>query len=263
LKMARYFVIAAAAACFAAFLPMASANATVPVSFGTSWDGPGKDLQSIVDALYGPGKLNVKTDYIGAHAADPDPWFWVGDHFPAMLLKEVAGNANRNTIGWYTEPVIFHAGQPPVLYNDNIRDGIVFDGPAGAGAQAVITFRSVVKFGFYMNPNGPLNATNAPEPEKFWTNRFYNDLGPDGSGALHPPFDGDVQALVFDISKIVNVPDTWLVAFEDLDSGANPGPSSSCQTDNDYNDLVFELTALGATPVQPMSFGQLKARYLH
>ena len=109
------------------------------------------------------------------------------------------------------------------------------------------------------HPNGNGGATNAPEPEKFFTNRHWNDLGPDGSGALHVPLDGDVQALVFDVSRFRG-PHTWCVCFEDLDSGANPGPC--CQTtDNDFNDLVFEVTVLGPLPVKAMTFSQIKALY--
>lgn len=237
--------------------------AVVPVTFGTSWDGPAHELQKIVDGLYGTGAINVHTDYIGAHVGDLDPWFWVGDHFPAMMITEVAGNANRNILGWYIETGTDHPSPPPTLYNDNVHDGVVFDGPSGAGASTVISLpHAMTKFGFYLNPNGTGNATNAPEPEKFWTNRFYNDIGPDGSGALHPPTDGDVQALVFDLSNIVHQANTWLVCFEDLDSGPIPGPCCT-GSDNDFNDMVFEVTALGATPIQPMTFGALKARYLH
>ena len=136
----------------------------------------------------------------------------------------------------------------------------MFDGPANDGSVAFVTFdRPARKFGFYMNPNGPYDAHNAPEPEVFFSNRFYNDRGPNGSGALHAPLDGDVQAIVFDVSPWT-VPNTWLVCFEDLDSGANP--SACCTgTDNDFNDSVFEVHALGATPTVPLSFGQLKLRY--
>ena len=254
---------AVAAALLFGVLSAPPSAAVVPVTFGTSWDGSSHELQKIVDSLYGSGAIHVQTDYIGAHPGDLDPWFWVGDHFPAMLITEVAGNANRNTVGWYMETGTDHPSPPPTLYNDNLHDGIVFDGPSGAGTQTVITLpHAMTKFGFYLNPNGTGNATNAPEPEKFWTNRFYNDLGPDGSGAIHPPTDGDVQALVFDLSNIVHQANTWLVCFEDLDTGANPGPCCST-TDNDFNDLVFEVTALGATPIQPMTFGALKVRYLH
>ena len=71
-----------------------------------------------------------------------------------------------------------------------------------------------------------------------------------------------MQALIYDISRITE-PNTWLVCFEDLDSGANPGPIGQAQTDNDFNDFIFEVKAYGATPVQSLSFGGLKAKYVH
>jgi hypothetical protein len=231
----------------------ALANAVVPVVFGQSWDPSSQRLQSIMDAEYGAGTIDCAADYIGAHAGDPDPWFWVGDRFSALLVREVAGNANRNTLGWYEEE-----GHLPVI--DGVNDGVVFDGPATAGATRLIVFNHLhTKFGFYMNPNGTLGATNAPEPEKFYTNRLLNDRGPDGHGAVHAPYDGDVQALVYDVSRWRGA-DTWLVCFEDLDSGATPGPCCAT-TDNDFNDLIFEVKALGATPATALSFGGLKIRY--
>jgi hypothetical protein len=69
-----------------------------------------------------------------------------------------------------------------------------------------------------------------------------------------------MQALVYDISRFKGA-NTWLVCFEDLDSGAVPGPLGLKQTDNDFNDFIFEVTAFGATPVQPLSLGALKAKY--
>jgi hypothetical protein len=233
-------------------------QAAVAVVWGDSWDGPSKSLQSIVDGLYGTGKINVKTDFLGAKAGEPDPWFWLDKQFSALLVKEVAGNAKYNLVGWYQEK-----GTMPVLKNDCVEDGLVFDGPAGAGATAIVSFsKSMTRFGFYMNPNGLRDATNAPEPEKFYTNRTYNDAGPDGSGALHLPTGGDMQALVYDISRFKGA-NAWLVCFEDLDSGANPGPAGQAQTDNDYNDFIFEVKAYGATPVQALTFGALKSKYAH
>ena len=245
-----------AAATLLASIAMASmAAAQVHVTFGTSWDGASNSLQSIINNRYGAGHINVTTDYIGAHAGDPDPWCWFGDHFDALMVREVAGNANRNTLYWYPE----ENGTKPSIPGG----GVVFDGPSGRGATAVIVFPyPKMHFGFMMDPNGPNNATNAPQPECFYTNRRYNDLGPTGTGALHEPYDGDVQALVFDVAPWT-APNTWLVCFEDLDSGAMPGPSGQAQTDNDFNDMVFEVSALGATPVAHMSFGELKAKYRH
>lgn len=233
----------------------AQAVSPVTVVFGTSWDGPTNDLQHIVDAVYGPG-IHVNTDYIGAHPFQPDPFYWSDAGFSSLLVKEVAGNRDRNTVGWYLETGVM----PASLLNDNIHDGVVFDGPANPGATKSVNFSGAhTHFGFYMNPNGTGNATNAPEPELFFTNRFFNDKGPNGV-AVHAPFDGDVQALVFDISVIKHQPNTWLVCFEDLDSG--PNPTSCCsQTDNDFNDLVFEVHAIGITPVIHMTYTDLRKKY--
>lgn len=234
-------------------VPPAHAASPVNVAFGTTWDAPSQSLQNIVDAYIGiPGAIHVQTDYVGAHVGDLDPWFWVGREIPALLITEVAGNANQNTIGWYKE-----TGSKPVI--DGVDDGLIFTGAQSTGANVLVTFPAgLTKFGFYMNPNGPLGAPNAPEPELFWTNRFYNDKGPAGT-ALHTPYDGDVQALVFDVSQWKG-PNTWLVCFEDVDSGA---PITSCcsGTDNDFNDLVFQVTALGATPARTLTFGQLKTQH--
>ena len=228
------------------------AGAGVPVVFGQSWDGPGKNLQSIVDAEFGSGKYATTTAYIGAKTFDPDPFYWVDRSFSAILIREIAGNANRNVVGWYLEP---EDGSKPVI--DGVNDGVIFDGPAGPGATAVIVLDSGARrFGFYMNPNGPGDALNAPEPEVFFTNRMFNDRGPNGSGALHVPVDGDVQALILDVSTPTS-PNTWLVCFEDLDSGGVVG--TDC--DNDFNDFVFEVQAISVTPTAPLSFGALKQRY--
>ena len=202
-----------------------------------------------------PAGSTTWANYLGALPADPDPFFWADQGFSALLVREIAGNSNRNVVGWYIEP---EDGSPPVI--DGVDHGVVFDGPAGPGATAIITFSQPRQhFGFYMNPNGPGNATNAPEPEKFFTNRLFNDRGPNGSGALHAPMDGDVQAIIYDVSRWTQA-NTWLVCFEDLDSGANPG-ACCATTDNDFNDFVFEVTALSVTPVELLSIGALKLRY--
>jgi hypothetical protein len=230
----------------------APASAQVTVVFGTSWDAPANSLQNIVDARYGAGNINVTTDYIGHDVGDPDPFGWQDLQFDALLIREVAGNANNNVVGWYKE-----TGSMPAI--DGVDDGVVFNGPAGAGATYMLSFPVATAFGFYMNPNGPGGAINAPEPELFFTNRRYNDAGPSGAGAIHAPSGGDVQALVFDVSAYT-APNTWLVCFEDLDSGANPAPCCT-PTDNDFNDFVFEVTALGVTPVKAQTMGGLKALY--
>jgi hypothetical protein len=230
-----------------------SVSAQLAVVFGETWDAPDETLQHILDNHYGAGLITVETDYIGANVGDPDPFYWTGLGFDSFLVMEIAGNANLNLVGWYKED-----GQMPII--DNIDDGVLFDGPSGAGHTVELEFGpDPVDFGFYMNPNGDQDAQNAPEPEHFFSNRLFNDLGPDGSGAVHAPYDGDVQAIVFDVSAWTQ-PFTWVVCFEDLDSG--PIPSECCQgTDNDFNDFVFEVTVTAPVPVQPTTFGAIKRLY--
>jgi len=253
----RWLLLTVVAACFAASsLNVVPAHATSPVAvvFGTSWDGPGHELQTIMDAYIGtPGAVNVHTDFVGAHAGDLDPWFWVGSSFPTLMITEVAGNANINELGWYRETFV-----KPVI--DGVDDGIVFTGGQSSGASTVVTFPSgTSKFGFYLDTHMTITTPSGAQEQVFFTNRFYNDIGGYGYGATHAPYDGDVQALVFDVSRWKGV-NTWLVCFEDRDSGLPIEPCCS-GADNDFNDLVFQVTASGATPTQSITFGMLKARY--
>jgi hypothetical protein len=236
--------------------PPVFASPAIPVTFGTTWDGPAYSLQNILDAYVGvPGAVDVHTDFVGGHAGDQDPWFWVGKGFPALMITEIAGHASTNELGWYKETFT-----RPVL--DGVDDGVVFTGSQGGGASALITFPSgTQKFGFYLDTHQTITTPHGTQNQVFFTDRFLNDIGPNGFAPTHAPYDGDVQALVFNVSAW-REQNTWLVCFEDVDSG-NPitplwGPNS---TDNDFNDLVFEVTAYGATPVRPLSFGALKARY--
>lgn len=232
-----------------------AAGAPFTVSFGSSWDGV--SLQSILDAEYGPGVLDVNTGYEGFLAGDADPAYWEDLGIDGLIIREVAGNADRNTMGWYREDL----GSMPVI--DGVDDGVIFVGPMVAGATATVNFPAgVTRFGLYLDPNGDQGAVNAPQPETFFTNRSYNDLGPDGSGALHEPFDGDVQCLVFNITDQRNGVPTFVVAWEDLDSGAEITPGvTNYGTDNDYQDLVVEIQADSPVPTESMSFSRVKALY--
>jgi hypothetical protein len=233
----------------------ALAAGPAPVTFGTSWDGPGHDLQTIVDGYLGgpPHQLDVHSAYEGGSAGDPDPWFWFGDHLNALLVTEVAGNADFNELGWYLE-----TGAPPLMGDPG--HGVVFTGAQGANATTLVLFpTNTTRFGFYLDTHHTIPTPLGAREQVFYTNRRFNDPGPNGTGALRAPWDGDVQALVFDVSQWKG-PNTWLVCFEDLDAGAPITPCCS-GTDADYNDFVFQVTALGATPDTRLSFGALKARY--
>jgi hypothetical protein len=230
------------------------AFAAFPVTFGSSWDG--LSLQGVLDAEYGAGNINAATDYVGYLVVDPDPYYWEDLGIDGVIIREVAGYDDTNTFGWYKET--FSA---PTI--DGSDDGVVFTGPMVQGQTATVLFPSgLTRFGFYLNPNGADDGPNAPEPEMFFTNRSYHDLGPNGGGAVNAPFDGDVQVLVYDISALNNGTPTYVLAWEDLDSGAEITPAySPAGTDNDFQDLVVEITAFSPVPDDVDSWGKVKALY--
>jgi hypothetical protein len=232
------------------------AFAAFPVTFGSSWDSA--SLQSILDAEYGVGTINAATDYVGYNAADPDPYYWQDVGLDGLILREVAGYRNTNIMGWYEETFV-----QPVI--DGVDDGVVFTGPMVQGQSVSIAFPSgTTRFGFYLNPNGAGDSTNAPEPEKFFTNRFYNDIGPAGCCPVHPPFDGDPQVLVYDISHLFGGRPTFVLAWEDIDYGSPITPAfTPTGTDDDFQDLVVEIQAFSPVPDVQTSWGKVKSLYGH
>ena len=233
----------------------ASAASGLDVVIGDTWDPT--TLQEVLDAEYGAGTIDVMNDYEGALPGDADPAYWEDLGVNSILIREIAGYSTANSLGWYQEDL----SGPPVI--DGFGDGLIFPGPVSDGAEVYFEFPSgTTTFGFYLNPQGGGSSCNAPEPERFFTNRFYNDIGPDGSGATHAPFDGDVQCLIFNISHLRGGVPTFVLAWEDFDSGAELSPTyDECKTDNDFNDMVVEITAFSPVPTESGSFGTIKSRY--
>ncbi len=245
------------------------AHAQVPVVFGEHIDR----LQKLVDHLYGRGNIHVTTDYIGARPGDPDPWFWVGRGFAGVLIRDHTDGAKRDVVCWYAED-----GSEPIFPGN----GIVFRDHGRRDATAVIVFpHPETRFGFLLDPHPEReHGRGECEPELFFTNRRWNDPGADGLRTKHDRFSGDMRALVFDVSRWSS-PNTWLVCFEDHDAGrrgegpcVEDGPGDTPDpvaerlvgpghphADNDFADVVFEIQALRATPITPVSFGALKLRY--
>jgi hypothetical protein len=268
------------------------------VTFGMRIDR----LQDFVDRRYGKNRIDVRKDFIGARTGEIDPWFWVGDRIGVVRVRLLKRDASGHHVGWYVEDGAA-PGQP--------GDGGALSFSSGRTRQdAIVALPGMrTRFGFYLEAretseesgedddrrNGDYYGNgehgndehgndghgneHARGPwKKFFTNRKLNDCGPDGRGAVHAPFDGDVQALVFDVSRWAGT-DTWLVCFEDRDSGATPdrevvGADSDddeerdgdarrrCRaSDNDYDDVILEVGAEGATPARALTFGALKLIY--
>ncbi len=226
-----------------------AAAAKFEVPWGESWEGI--SLQEVLDAEYGPGVIDALTDYLGYDAVDPDPIYWEDDQLDGIIVTELAGFRDTNILGWYMEEFV-----PPVI--DGVNDGVIFEGAHMAGQSVVVHFPlGTTRFGFWLNPNGTGDVYNAPEPEMFFSNRFYNDIGPSGT-AVHAPFDGDPQILVYNIAHLRFGVPTFLIVCEDLDSGGVIGPYS---TDNDYQDLVFEISAISPVPVRETTWGRVKTLF--
>jgi hypothetical protein len=255
----------------------AAAAAPVPVTFGDS-----RSLQDLVDHRYGRNHIDVTRDYIGARAGDIDPWFWVGDRIGAVRVRVVKRDKDLRILGWYME----NSSQATLPTNG----GVLFAGRPGPHEEAFFILPGArTRFGFYVDAL----STGVPPgvTERFYTDRLLNDCGPDGKGAIHPPYDGDVEALVFDVSRWAG-PDTWLVCFEDVDTGGvvtdgtggenpdvgdNHGNPRKLDTEDDddgddpddnrqrlgcdFDDAVFEVHADGATLARILSFGGLKLLY--
>jgi hypothetical protein len=237
------------------------AHAVFDVTWGSSWDGV--PLQSIVDDFLStqfpgsssPGDIDVMVNYEGYLPGDadlsPTP-YWQDSAFDGLLVQELAGYEDNNRLGWY------EIGSPQI---DGFNDGVIFDGPASPGATTTVTFSSPTQFGFWLNPNGDLDSRGAPEPEIFYTDRTLNDIGPDGSGTLHGPENGDPQCLIYNVSYLYGRA-AYILAWEDLDYGLEvsmtPGPD---YTDNDFNDLVVLILASSPVPTESDSWGRVKSLY--
>lgn len=232
----------------------ATAASPVPVTIGRSRDGVLWDLQRVVDKAFGPGRIDVRNGYIGANAGDPDPWVWSAVPGKAIVMTLIAKKHPNGTLGWYCEQGVV----PPL---NGFDDGVVLERSRLRAAPTTLKLPpSVKRFGFYVEREpGSTSIDGDGAANVYFSNRFYNDVGAHGTGACHAPYDGDVQMLVYDISRLT-APNTWLVAVEYSDSGDAIGTQDG-QSDNDFSDFVFTITGVGVTPTQSSTFGRLKALY--
>lgn len=215
------------------------------VQLGTSWDGT--SLQDILDLEYGVGAIDASADYLGTGCASPLPALWFDTTVASWTVREVASSGVANEFGWHVEDFA-----PTAL--DSVKSGVLFSGVHGTNMFVLPT--GTTRLGFYMNPNGEGDATNAPEPELFYLNRHRNDAGPAGGGDLRPPEGGDPQCLVFDVTSLRGGVPTFVLAWEELDYGSPLSVTpDSLSTDNDFQDLVVEIQV--ETPI-PVVWAQLE-----
>lgn len=242
-------------AAFALLLVAMPASALGPLSvvMGPSRDGSLNNLQQKVDRLIGPGRVDVRTDYIGGHPGDSDPFFWTNTGLGTVTLTLVDRKSPHGVIGWYDE-----SSGIPVLRGT--LAGVLLEDWRARGTQVSVRIPSgVARFGFYVFHQGGDDPGDQGRSVRYYSDRAFNDPGPFGSGAIHAPAGGDVQMLVYDLSPWWG-PNSWLVACEYSDSGCPVGQGPG-ESDNDFADVVFTVTGAGATPTEGRSFGQLKSLY--
>ena len=264
--------------CLAISCASSAAAAPLTVPFGRGI----RHLQDLVDRQYGVGRIDVTRDFIGAREGDPDPWYWTGLRVGSARITILKRDPDQNLVGWYID-----GGTQSVAPQGG---GTLFSGQVRPHEEAWLSLSGTrMGFGFYIDAATVGPRYKVPErrrrtvTERFFTNRALNDCGIGGAGATHAPYDGDVQALVFDVSRWVGG-DAWLVCFEDQDTGGDVVEEADDDDDRDgsggrqrddpdadlppprrsnldFDDVVFEVREEGATPARPVSFGTLKLIY--
>ncbi len=236
----------------------APAVSPVPVVIGPSRDGAPHELQHKVNTLLGAGRLDVRTDFVGARAGDPDPWSWANTGEP-LTLHLVDRKSSSFVVGWYSEDAARRDDDDDDDEDDveDLLGGVILD--SGRKRGAIVTFRvpaTVLRFGLFV-------ADTGCDDDRAWirhrTNRTLNSPGPRGRGAAHEPYDGDVQLLVYDVARWLG-PRTWLVAGETGDSGRRVGHDDD-ETDNDYSDVLFTISGAATTPTVATTFGRVKSLF--
>jgi hypothetical protein len=200
-----------------------SASATTVVGSGSwqAWSAPNQDGDPYWDNPSADGsQRNIgyflsKTGGFSSHPASPaitPEWWGYNDgsadlnfHFQSALPQavklviEVAGNANINELGWYD------VSNPSV-------GGVIFPGPAGAGATAV--FSPSTNFGLYIKTAGGV---------KYYTQSTLNP----GAETNHQHF-----------ALFKEAPGVYWIGVEDKPANTGEGFGG------DYNDMVIRMAVV-------------------
>jgi hypothetical protein len=210
-------------------LTLASAGVQAGVISDTSWDGAGKDLQSLFNGWVGPG-YDVDSSY-----QTPDYWtIGATGTSAATFIIEIAGNASYNTFGLFDR-------------NDTDNRLEVYNGGASSGAKRAITYNPLTdeyavgdlltwtlvdsatfsgsSFGFYLDGPG---------------GTFFSAAELNGGNEQMVAFQGDGRTSNF--MGTGNAPwlsNEWVLAWEDLPYGGS---------DQDFNDLVLIMESVTPVP---------------
>lgn len=205
----------------------------VPVTI-PSPDGPGKDIQTILNTIYGGPVVNALTDQQSAGM-----WQLIGGGAMLPLLRfEYAGNAPDNVFGMWTGTDTAGPLMTKVIFPGNAtgqNDGgmttasVSWLTPNSGLVTVVYPDASVVvtpfsgipfdNFGFYLNGPGTGSGTGG----NFWS---VDQLNPAGTPQM--------------LAYVYALNDRWVMAFEDTLIGGG--------SDNDHNDMVVSVESINPVP---------------
>jgi hypothetical protein len=210
-----------------------------------SSDGANQDLQTLLDGVTQDGTFGTTTDYVYNEANQyvPDQQWSLASSLSgtAILMFEVAGNANTNTFGIYdlnntgNTLEIFSGANSPItkigLSVDLMTGDLVVTDETDAQNPNVLSsgsFSSGLNFGFYLGTTGGTfysevaNNTDASDHMVTYAGDGSDSLDVFGLGIYSPFTAGE-----------------FILAWEDLAASA---------WDQDYNDMVILVESITPVP---------------
>lgn len=237
LSMNKFLTSAAGVGLMALATVISSGEAARAVSFGSSWDGPGKSLQNQLDAItVGGPKIDTVNDQTGfqkfANTA-------TGGSVSTFMF-EIAGFAPTNKFG---------------IYNQNGVKAQLFGGANDVSDQSFVSFNNgdvaVATFGWAPGNAPPLSA-NVYQGfgnlfgfylENGNGETFYSEASRNGGYQQSVIYQGNNQTKLQIPGKSAGTftDNEFIIAFEDLFRGGS--------TDSDFNDLVVMVESVEPTSV--------------
>jgi len=179
-------------------------------------------------------------------AQQQDFYFSATPSAPSVLLEKIAGFSGSNWVGWYDQSLNILAGNPFTAANEGTAWGILFSGPSPQGTA--VAFAPPFNFGIWMLPGfsaggaGPVGTNGAAatalngdgsrfsESSENTTGTGKNETAGAENKQYFTVFARNLAAATSDSTK-------FIIGIEDNFGG-----------DNDYNDLVFSLSAINVIP---------------
>lgn len=171
-----------------------------------SWDSPSGTTSANFDPFGNYATFGLHTIINLSDYSIVDVETFVAKNSASAIIKEIAGNANLNSFGWYEV--------------GGTKTEEIFNGAASAGASKISYFGSASEVGFYL-------AT--PKDGVFYTEKSKNP-------------DLNQQVIIFQSNTEEN---EFILAWEDLDRTKllSPDMYSNVLTkqDSDFNDFVVKV----------------------